>query len=128
MKVLLDTHAFIWWTVDPVRLGPQANRRCFDPASQLVLSVASVWEMQIKVMLSKLTVHQPLRQMIADQVEQNGLEVLPVKLEHVLRLDSLPSLHQDPFDRLLVAQALAEGWDLISHDPAITQYSVRVIW
>ena len=128
MKVLLDTHAFIWWTVDPVRLGLQANRLCFDPANQMVLSVASVWEMQIKVMLGKLTVHRPLKQIIADQIQQNGLEVLPVDLEHVLRLDALPPLHKDPFDRLLVAQALAEGWDLISHDPAIMQYSVKVIW
>ena len=76
MKVLLDTHAFIWWTGAPVRLGPEASRMCFDPASQLVLSVVSVWEMQIKVMLGKLTLHTPLRQMILDQVQQNGLEVL----------------------------------------------------
>lgn len=128
MKALLDTHAFIWWTVDPLRLGPEAKRLCFDPASQLVLSVASVWEMQIKVLLGKLTLHKPLRQMLADQVQQNGLEVLPVKLEHVLRLDSLPSLHKDPFDRLLVAQALVEGWELISHDNAVSQYPVPVVW
>jgi PIN domain nuclease of toxin-antitoxin system len=128
MKILLDTHAFIWWTIDPVRLGPQASRLCFDPANRLVLSVASVWEMQIKVMLGKLTLHKPLRQMIGDQVQHNDLEILSVNLEHVLRLDSLPSLHKDPFDRLLVAQTLAEGWDLISHDPVITQYPVKVIW
>jgi PIN domain nuclease of toxin-antitoxin system len=84
--------------------------------------------MQIKVMLGKLTLHKPLRQMLADQVQQNGLEILPVNLEHVLRLDSLPSLHKDPFDRLLVAQALVEGWELISHDNAVSQYPITVVW
>jgi PIN domain nuclease of toxin-antitoxin system len=68
--------------------------------------------MQIKVMLGKLTLHKPLRQMIVDQVQQNGMQVLPVNLEHVLRLDTLPSLHKDPFDRLLVAQAMVEGCEL----------------
>jgi PIN domain nuclease of toxin-antitoxin system len=128
MKILLDTHAFIWWTIDPDRLGPQAKRLCFDPTNRLVISVASVWEMQIKVMLGKLILNKPLRKMIDDQVQQNGLEILSVNLEHVLRLDALPSLHKDPFDRLLVALALAEGMDLISHDPAIAQYPVKVIW
>jgi PIN domain nuclease of toxin-antitoxin system len=128
MKALLDTHAFIWWTIAPVRLGSQASRLCFDSANQLVLSVASVWEMQIKAMLGKLTLHKPLRQMIADQVQQNGLEVLPVNLEHVLRLDSLASLHKDPFDRLLVVQALVEDCSIVTHDQAIAQYPVPVIW
>lgn len=128
MRVLLDTHAFIWWTVDPVRLGPRANRLCFDPATQLVLSVANIWEMQIKVMAGKLTMHKPLRRMIADQVQENGVEVLPVELEHVLRLESLPPIHKDPFDRLLVAQAMVEGCDLITHDPTVAQYPVNVLW
>jgi PIN domain nuclease of toxin-antitoxin system len=128
MKALLDTHAFIWWTIDPARLGPQADRVCFDPANQLVLSVASVWEMQIKVMLGKLTLHTPLRQMITDQVQKNGLEVLPINLEHVLRLDSLPPLHKDPFDRLLIAQAMVENCSLITHDQLIAQYPAPVIW
>ena len=128
MKVLLDTQAFIWWDVEPTRLGPQATAVCFDPSNQLVVSVATVWEMQIKVMLGKLTLRKPLRHLVADQAQQNGMEVLPVNIEHVLRLDSLPSIHKDPFDRLLVAQALVEGWSLVTNDPAIAQYSVSVIW
>jgi len=128
MKLLLDSHAFIWWDENPSRLGPAANRACFDPANELVLSVASVWEIQIKVMLGKLGLRKPLRQMLADQVVQNGLEVLPVNLEHALRLDSLPSLHKDPFDRLLVSQALVDGCSLVTHDQAIAQYPVPVIW
>ena len=128
MKLLLDTHTFIWWDMAPQQLGPQAKPACFDSANELVLSVASVWEMQIKVMLGKLTLRKPLRQLVTDQVQQNGLIVLPVNLEHALRLDSLPSHHKDPFDRLIVAQALVEGWPVVSHDPAVAQYPVTVIW
>ena len=128
MKLLLDTHAFIWWDVAPQQLGAQARAACFAPGNELVLSVASVWEMQIKVMLGKLTLRKPLRQLISDQVQQNGLIVAAILLEPVLRLDALPAHHKDPFDRLLVAQALAEGWPVVSHDPAIAQYPVTVIW
>jgi PIN domain nuclease of toxin-antitoxin system len=128
MKLLLDTHTFIWWDGSPQQLGPQAKPACFESANELVLSVASVWEMQIKVMLGKLTLRKPLRQLVTDQVQQNGLIVLPVNLEHTLRLDSLPSHHKDPFDRLIVAQALVEGWPVVSHDPAVAQYPVTVIW
>ena len=128
MKILFDTHAFIWWSIDPVQLGPQANRLCFDSAIQLVLSVASVWEMQIKLKLGKLTLHKPLKELITGQIQQNRLEILPVNLEHALRLDTLPPIHKDPFDRLLVAQAMVEGWDLISHDPIVAQYPIKVVW
>jgi PIN domain nuclease of toxin-antitoxin system len=128
MKVLLDTQAFIWWDVEPARLGPQATAVCFDPSNQIVVSVATVWEMQIKVMLGKLTLRKPLRHLFTDQAQQNGMEVLQVNLEHVLRLDSVPPIHKDPFDRLLVAQALVEGWALVTNDSAIVQYSLPVIW
>ena len=88
MKLLLDTHAFIWWDEDPSRLGRAASAACFDPTNELVLSVASVWEMQIKVMLGKLSLRKWLSQLIADQIQQNGLEILAINLEHILRLDT----------------------------------------
>ena len=128
MRLLLDTHAFIWWDEAPSRLGASAYAACLDPANELAVSAVSAWEMQIKRALGKLTIRKPLRQLIGDQVEHNALEVLPVSLEHVLRLDALPSIHKDPFDRLLVAQALAENCALISHDPIVAQYPVTVIW
>ena len=81
-------------------VGAQARAACLDSGNELVLSVASAWEMQIKVMLGKLILRRALRQLVADQVQQNGLTVLPVTLEHVLRLDSLPAHHKDLFDRL----------------------------
>jgi PIN domain nuclease of toxin-antitoxin system len=79
-------------------------------------------------MLRKLRLQKPLCQLVTDQVHQNSLVVVPVELEHVLRLDSLPSHHKDPFDRLIIAQALAEGWAVVSHDPVVAQYPVNVVW
>jgi PIN domain nuclease of toxin-antitoxin system len=128
MKLILDTHAFLWADAEPDKLTGRARAVCEDPANMLMLSTASVWEMEIKVMLGKLTTRKPLRLLLEDWVRESSLGILPVELEHVLRLDSLPSLHKDPFDRLLVAQALAEDCSLVSHDPAIRQYPVNVIW
>jgi PIN domain nuclease of toxin-antitoxin system len=84
--------------------------------------------MQLKMMLGKLSLRQPLRQLITDQIQQNGLEILPINLEHTLRLETLPSYHKDPFDRMIVSQTIVEAWEIVSHDPAIRQYPVKVIW
>ena len=128
MKLLLDTHALIWWDEKPARLGSKARAACLDSANELWLSVASVWEIQIKMMLGRLALRQPLKPLIEDQVKRNGMLILPVKFEHVLRLESLPERHKDPFDRLLVAQALEENCVLVSHDPMIAQYPVTTVW
>lgn len=128
MKLLLDTHVFIWADSAPQKLTARATAACQDAANQLLLSVASVWEMQLKLMLRKLTLHKPLRQLIDDWRGQNSLVVLPVELEHILHLDTLPAHHKDPFDRLLVAQAIVEGCSIVSQDRAVGQYSVPVVW
>jgi PIN domain nuclease of toxin-antitoxin system len=90
--------------------------------------VASVWEMQIKLQLGKLALKKPLAELIADQQEANGVEVLPVTLEHVLALDRLPAHHRDPFDRLLISQTLVEDTLLLTRDPAIVLYDVETRW
>lgn len=128
MKLLLDIHAFIWWDESPGRLGTAAHAACLDPDNELVLSTASVWEIQLKRMLGKLTFRKPLREMLDDQVRQNGLEIVPVGLEHILGLDSLPFHHRDPFDRILIAQARVEGWTLVSHDGAFARYGLPMLW
>jgi PIN domain nuclease of toxin-antitoxin system len=128
MKLLLDTHAFIWWDENPGRLGAAAHAACLDPNNELALSVASVWEMQLKRMVGKLTLRKPLRQMLDDQVQQNGLEIVPVSQEPILRLDSLPFHHRDPFDRILIATAQTESWTLVSHDSVFGVYDVPVLW
>jgi len=128
MKFLLDTHAFIWWDSDPTKLPPSILALCQDSANTLFVSVASVWEMQIKIQLGKLKLTVPLAEIIERQQHTNQIEILPVNLSHVLALDSLPSHHKDPFDRLLIAQAQVEGAALLSGDAIMAQYPIVVQW
>jgi PIN domain nuclease of toxin-antitoxin system len=128
MRLLLDTHAFIWADGQPEKLSPGAKAGCEDPANELFLSVASVWEMQIKITLGKLALHKPLRLVIEDWIQRNMIVMLPVHLDHIFHLDTLSSHHKDPFDRLLIAQAVAEGLTIVTHDRAFAQYNIPVIW
>lgn len=128
MKLLLDTHAFIWWTSDPSRLSKRALAFCEDPENQLVLSVVSLWEMQIKAQMGKLVLRGSLSEIIEAQQQRNQVEIIPITLDHVLALDSLPPLHGDPFDRLLIAQARIEGASVLTKDEMIPRYSVDVVW
>ena len=127
MKYLLDTHAFMWMDSEPEKLSARVQQLCQDTENTLMLSVVSIWEMQIKNQLGKLQLKMPLAELIREQ-QENGIEILPVEAAHIFALESLPNLHKDPFDRLLVAQAIVEGAILISVDPLITQYSVQVEW
>jgi PIN domain nuclease of toxin-antitoxin system len=128
MRALLDTHTFIWLDNDPGKLSETVAALCSDKENVLFLSIASVWEMQIKLKLGKLTLPLALDKTIAEQRQANGLHLLPIELRHVLALDVLPDHHKDPFDRLLIAQAKAEGLTLITNDPVITKYPVTVAW
>jgi len=128
MRLLFDTHTFIWWDSDPNRLSEQVLSLCQNSENELLLSVVSVWEMQIKHQLNKLELRLPLAELINEQCERNGIQLLSVTLDHVLALDNLPLLHRDPFDRLLVAQANVEDILLISGDPIFCQYDVNCIW
>ena len=127
MRLLLDTHIFIWWDSDPDRLSSQATALCEDPANFLALSVASIWEMQIKQQFGKLKLRLSLSELIDNQKQNNGIEILPINLEHVLFLDNLPLHHKDPFDRLLIAQASVENMKLLSADPFFTRYPIEVL-
>ena len=127
MRLLLDTHVFIWWADQQGSLSATALSALKDEANELLLSVASVWEMQIKVQLGKLKVSMPLQELVESQVETNELKILPVELAHVLALDALPFHHKDPFDRLLIAQSIQEDVTLISADPAFPAYSVKLL-
>jgi len=127
MRLLLDTHAFIWWDSEPAKLSPQVLALCQDRTSTVLLSVASVWEMQIKLQLGRLKLALPLATLVENQQRTNGIEVLPISLAHVLALADLPAHHRDPFDRLLIAQARLEGAVLISTDPVFANYPVQVL-
>lgn len=128
MKLLLDTHTFIWWDSDLSHLSPKAVQLCQDCTNTLVVSVASIWEMQIKLQLGKLTLKFPLSEIIAAQQQTNHIKILPIQLNHVLALESLSFHHKDPFDRILIAQANSEGAILLSCDPIFLQYPVNVAW
>lgn len=128
MKLLFDTHAFIWWDGAPANLSTHVLALCQDPANTLLLSVVSVWEMQIKLHLGKLKLSLPLAEIIEGQRRTNNIEVLPIALDHVLALDTLPDHHKDPFDRLLIAQAIVEGATLMSNDPILRKYSAKLVW
>jgi len=128
MKLLLDTHAFIWWASEPDRL-PRKILELFEKIeNSLVLSVASVWEMQIKMQLGKLDLDMPIKELIESQQQANALQILPVELHHVFELTNLPPLHSDPFDRILIAQSNAEGLTIVSKDQKFSDYPVTIIW
>lgn len=127
MRILLDTHLFIWWDSEPEQLSSQARILCEDAENSLILSVASIWEMQIKQQLGKLRLRLPIAELVADQQRDNGIEVLPVVLPHVLALEKLPLHHKDPFDRLLIAQANAENIGILSADSIFKQYEVKLL-
>lgn len=128
MKFLLDTHTFIWWSSEPQKLSATAMTELQARNNVILLSVASVWEIQIKHQLGKLPLRLPLANIVEEQRQKNGIVVLPILSEHVLALDQLPAHHKDPFDRLLIAQANSEGATLISNDPRIAAYPVSFLW
>lgn len=126
MKILLDTQMFIWWTDEPTRLSPRALEICSDANNTLILSVVGAWEIQIKVQLGKLRINQSLDEVIKSQQTTNDLKILPVLLPHVLAIKNLPQHHKDPFDRLLIAQALTEDLMVLSVDPLFASYPIKL--
>jgi PIN domain nuclease of toxin-antitoxin system len=128
LKLLLDTHSLIWWATDRKRLSESALAACEDASNMLLLSVVSVWEMQIKAQIGKLALQIPLATLIDRELRQNGLTLLPVELDHVLALEELPLHHKDPFDRLLIAQAQVEHATIVSVDGMFARYEVPLLW
>ena len=127
MNGLIDTHNFIWSDLNPDLLSPTVRAFIEDIDNQLFLSIASVWEMQIKVQNGKLTLQYPLPEMIRIQQEINGIQVLPISLAHVYALEKLPLHHRDPFDRIMIAQARAESLTILSADEIFSQYPVQLL-
>ncbi len=128
MKLLLDTHTFLWWTGDSERLSERVKSLLADPSNELILSVASVWEMQIKLQLGKLNLELPLQELIANQQQTNNLQLIPIHVTHLWALENLPIPHKDPFDRILIAQATVEQHPILSIDVIFDAYPVNRIW
>ena len=127
MRLLLDTQIFIWWADIPEKLSKPVLSALEDDSNDLLLSVASVWEMQIKIRLGKLKVSLPLAELVHSQQAANDIHILPVALPHVLALETLPFHHKDPFDRLLIAQSIEEDATLVSVDPQFSSYPVKLL-
>lgn len=128
MDLLLDTHAFIWSYEEPERLSEVVLAKLSDPANSLFLSVASVWEMQIKIQRGKLKFDDPLSTVIAEQQDVNRIRIMPIELSHALFLESLPFHHKDPFDRMLIAQSSVEDMTIVSRDVHLSSYGVKLLW
>jgi PIN domain nuclease of toxin-antitoxin system len=128
MNYLLDTHVFIWMNEDLSKLSTTVQDIVADEANTLFFSVASIWEIQIKLQIGKLTFKRTLSEMIQLVRDEKQVEVLPVQQAHALKVGELPLLHKDPFDRLLVAQAIVEDFTLITKEPILSRYEANVIW
>ncbi len=128
MKLLLDSHALLWAVDEPTRLSPVATVALQDPANDLFLSAATVWEIAIKIGLAKLTLSLPYRQWMNQAITDLGLMVLPITVEYSDHHASLPQHHGDPFDRLIVAQALTEKCPIVSADVHFDAYGVTRLW
>ena len=128
MKLLLDTHVFLWLNLEPEKCTPKVLDLCQQPETTLLLSMASIWEIQIKHQLGKLPLNIALRTLIESNQAEYGLQLLSIAPEHIYGLESLPDHHRDPFDRLLIAQANAEALPLVSADQQIARYPIETIW
>lgn len=124
MKLLLDTHAFLWFIGGDERLSPRARELLEDMNNDAYLSIASVWEMAIKISLGRLQLLQPFETFIPYQLSLNRIGLLAITLSHAARVATLPFYHRDPFDRLLVAQAQVEQMSIVSSDPAFDAYGI----
>jgi PIN domain nuclease of toxin-antitoxin system len=128
MRCLLDTCTFLWIIVGAKELSSSAKALFTDPANEMLLSVVSIWELSIKHALGKLPLPSPMDRFLVEQRERHGISVLPLHEGAVLHLHKLPRLHQDPFDRMLICQAIEHDCLLLTPDPLITQYPVRAQW
>jgi PIN domain nuclease of toxin-antitoxin system len=128
MKLLLDTHAFLWFITDAPSLSSKARELIEDSDNDITLSVASLWEMAIKVSLGKLTISQPLNMFMAQQLHLNAINLLNISVDHAAMVATLPFHHRDPFDRLLVAQAIVERLSFLSVDTVFDAYGVDRKW
>ncbi len=128
MKLLLDSHTFVWWRDEPNKISPAAFAEISNPANGVFLSVVTVWELQIKITLNKFTVKGGLENAVEDERQNNNIQILPVNLSHALYLENLPLHHKDPFDRLLISQAIVENMTLVTADPEFPKYQVKLLW
>jgi len=127
MSYLLDTHTFMWWVLDNPKLNKETRTLMSETDAGLFLSAASAWEMVIKAQVGKLILPEPVIDFIRKQLVLNDIASLDITTEHALKVFSLPLHHKDPFDRMLIAQAIVEDLTIITNDELIRQYDVQVV-
>lgn len=127
-RILLDTHALLWFLFDDPRLSQHAAALIEDEQTDKLLSIVSLWELTIKSQLGKLSLGMPLDAFLDEFVQRSSLEIVPIELPHLLAYAALPLLHRDPFDRLLIAQAQALGVPLVTADQAFSPYPIETVW
>jgi PIN domain nuclease of toxin-antitoxin system len=128
MRLLLDTHAFLWFVPGDAQLSPQALALILDPGNEKLVSPASYWEIAIKISVGKYTLSQPYQAFMQRGIVQNGFKILPIEFQHTVALTTLPFHHRDPFGRLLIAQAMVEQIPLVSADSALDAYPITRLW
>ena len=128
MRVLLDTHALLWFLLDDPKLSRVARGVIADAHNRPEISPASYWEIAIKISLGKYELPEPLGAFMDRELAENDIRILPILPRHTAALADLPFHHRDPFDRLIIAQAMVEGIAVVSVDPLFDQYPVRRIW
>jgi PIN domain nuclease of toxin-antitoxin system len=128
MRVLIDTHVFIWWTSDVKKLSSRVHNLLLDPSTEAILSMVSIWEMQIKLSLGKLQFRTALSELVDDEINRNRIELLPLSLSHIYALSNLPNHHRDPFHRILIAQSMEEDLQIFSIDEKFDAYGVKRLW
>lgn len=127
MNLLLDTHIFIWLQIAVKNISAQRMAIFKNNQNTLFLSLASIWEIQIKIQIGKSSFPKPLSDIIEEQRTVNNLQILPITAEHIYELENLPFHHKDPFDRLLIAQVIIENYTLVTDDPVFSAYPVKII-
>ena len=128
MRLFLDTHTFLWYIFGDRQLSTAATALLQNPANEKYLSIASPWEVGVKISTGKLTLSVPLEAYFEEQMKLNSVQTLPITLAHIARVSALPLHHRDPFDRMLIAQSLVEGIPLVSADAVFNAYGVTLPW
>lgn len=128
MHCLLDSHAFLWFVHGDRRLGKGARETIEDSRNKILLSTASLWELAIKVSLDKLELKEPIPDLVSRWILSDQIRLLTIEPRHIFRLTDLPFHHRDPFDRMIIAQAMVEGIPVVSNDGDFREYPIQVIW
>lgn len=128
MNLLLDTHTLLWFALGDAQLSASARQLIDDPANTKFVSPATYWEIAIKISIGKYVLHEPYEVFFDRAIRQNGFLILPIEPRHTSALTSLPYHHRDPFDRLMVAQAMTEGLSLVSIDAVLDAYPIQRLW